>query len=60
MLNDLELFLAVLDSWMGEIVSQCMSDTYDFSISEFRALTIDQMDEETWCDQQEALTLRTI
>ena len=31
-----------------------MSDTYDFSISESIALAIDQKDEETWCDQQEA------
>ena len=31
-----------------------MSDTYDFSISEFRALAIDQKGEETWFDQQEA------
>ena len=39
---------------MGDLVNESVNDTYDLSISEFRALTIDQKDEETWCDQQEA------
>ena len=46
-------FLAVLDSWIGDLVNESVNDTYDLSISEFRALTIDQKDDETWHEQQE-------
>ena len=31
---------------MGDLVNESVNDTYDLSISEFRALTIDQKDPE--------------
>ena len=45
---------------MGDLVNESVNDTYDLSISEFRALTIDQKDDETWCDIKKPKTLRTI